>query len=83
VSRPRSWSRLRTSSLRQASNCELEECEEFRGRTVHGISLDGIVAVIFGEKEVEVGSRVCNHSDFILLVDEVAVSCEHESTASI
>lgn len=30
------------------------------------------MAVIFGEEEVEVGSRVCNHSDFILFIDEVA-----------
>jgi hypothetical protein len=32
------------------------------------------VADIFGEEEVEIGSRVCNHANFILFVDEVAIA---------
>ncbi len=31
------------------------------------------MAVILSEKEVEVGSRVFNHSDFIILIDKVAI----------
>lgn len=74
MSRPRSWRRFRTSSLGHASYCELKNCEECRGLTVHGLSLYVIVTVIFGEEEVEIGSRVCNYASFILFVDEVAIA---------
>jgi len=32
------------------------------------------VTVIFGEEEVEIGSRVSNYASFTLFVDEVAIA---------
>ena len=44
-----------------------------KGLTVHGLSLDDIVAIIFGEEELEVGFWVLNASNFIFVSDEVAM----------
>tara|TARA_R110002060_G_scaffold24857_8_gene33859 strand:+ start:87 stop:278 length:192 start_codon:yes stop_codon:yes gene_type:complete len=43
-------------------------------RTIHGLSLNAIEAVVLGEEELEVSLLVLNTSDFIFVVDEVARS---------
>lgn len=43
-------------------------------RTIHGLSLDAIEAVILGEEEFEVSFLVLDASDLIFVVDEVTTS---------
>jgi hypothetical protein len=40
--------------------------------TIHGFSLDAVMAIIPGEEELEVCFWVLNASDLIFVVDEVA-----------
>ncbi len=64
------------SPLIRSSNHELVECVSGSGLTIHGLSLNDIVPVIFGEKEVEVSSGIHDLPDLILLIDEIAKTDE-------
>lgn len=40
--------------------------------TIHSLTLDGVVSIVFGQEELEVCLRVLDRADLVVVVDEVA-----------